>query len=167
MFTAVTSQSSWLRCGPFWKAGANGGVPEGIVSGMIELKPAAKPVIYRNFIEGVTPRGIAAGYPERANLCWDANRMSLASLWQDRFIDAAKHWEGRGQGNQTPLGGSVTRFESVAPVAVLENLQSSWPGGSSEGTELQIPGLSADKVMTISLSITRSCCGRYSGSRGG
>ena len=130
----------------FLEKGANGGVPEGIVSGMIELKPAAKPVIYRNFIEGVTPRGIAVGYPERANLCWDANRMSLALLWQDRFIDAAKHWEGRGQGNQTPLGGSVTRFESVAPVAVLENLQSSWPEDPPKERNYRFLGYRLDKV---------------------
>ncbi|MGB0762276.1 MAG: PA14 domain-containing protein, partial [Rubripirellula sp.] len=111
----------------FLKKGANGGVPEGIVNGMIELKADNKPVIYRNFIEGVTPRGIAVGYPERANLCWDANRMALAVVWQDRFIDASKHWEGRGQGNQTPLGGNVTMFEKVTPVAVLEDLDAAWP----------------------------------------
>ncbi len=111
----------------YLEKGSSGGVPEGIVSGMIELKPEAKPIIYRNFIEGVSPRGIAVGYPEKAHLCWDANNLSLALIWQDRFIDAAKHWVGRGPGNQTPLGGSVMKFEKVAPVAVLADEHAAWP----------------------------------------
>ena len=129
----------------FLEKGDKGGVPEGIVSGMIELKPDEKPVIYRNFIEGVTPRGIAVGYPERANLCWDANRMALALVWQDRFIDAAKHWEGRGQGNQTPLGGSVTKFETSAPVAVLENLEAAWPDQPPKERDYKFLGYRLDK----------------------
>ena len=129
----------------FLKKGADGGVPEGIVNGMIELKPDRKPVIYRNFIEGVTPRGIAVGYPERANLCWDANRMALAVVWQDRFIDASKHWEGRGQGNQTPLGGNVTMFEKVAPVAVLEDLETAWPQEAPKDRGYKFSGYRLDK----------------------
>ncbi|MGB1708829.1 MAG: hypothetical protein ACPHF4_13445, partial [Rubripirellula sp.] len=129
----------------FLKKGANGGVPEGIVNGMIELKADDKPVIYRNFIEGVTPRGIAVGYPERANLCWDANRMALAVVWQDRFIDASKHWEGRGQGNQTPLGGNVTMFEKVTPVAVLEDLDAAWPDGAPKERGYRFSGYRLDK----------------------
>ena len=113
---------------------------------MIELKADQKPVIYRNFIDGVTPRGIAVGYPERANLCWDANRMALAVVWQDRFIDASKHWEGRGQGNQTPLGGNVTKFETVAPVAVLQDLDTAWPDGAPKERGYKFLGYRLDKL---------------------
>ncbi len=129
----------------FLEKGANGGVPEGIVSGMIELKPEGKPVIYRNFIEGVTARGIAVGYPERANLCWDADRMALALIWQDRFIDAAKHWEGRGQGRQTPLGGSVTKLETVAAVAVLADPETAWPESAPKERGYKFLGYRLDK----------------------
>ena len=111
----------------YLEKGDKGGVPEGIVSGMIELKPTDKPVLYRNFIEGVSPRGIAVGYPEKANLCWDANELSLTLIWQDRFIDAAKHWVGRGPGNQTPLGGSTMTLEKSSPVAVLKSPEADWP----------------------------------------
>ena len=114
----------------FLSKGDKGGVPEGITGGMIELKPDARPVIYRNFIEGVSPRGIAVGYPEKVNICWDANQFSLALIWQDRFIDASKHWVGRGPGNQTPLGGNPVRLEQVAPVAVLADPSSDWPEGA-------------------------------------
>lgn len=129
----------------FLEKGTAGGVPEGIVSGMIELKPDSKPVIYRNFIENVSPRGIAVGYPEKSNLCWDANNLSLTLIWQDRFIDAAKHWVGRGQGNQTPLGGSVMKLETTAPVAVLANKETPWPSDSPKSRGYKFLGYRLDK----------------------
>ncbi len=114
----------------FLSKGTGGGAPEGISGGKMELKPTDKPIIYRNFIEGVSPRGIAVGYPEKANLCWDANNLSLTLLWQDRFIDASKHWVGRGQGNQFPFGGGVYTLEKVTPIARLQDLKTPWPTDS-------------------------------------
>jgi mono/diheme cytochrome c family protein len=129
----------------FLKQGTRGGVPEGIVSGMIELKPETKPIIYRNFIDGVSPRGIAVGYPEKVNLCWDANNLSLRLIWQDRFIDASKHWVGRGPGNQTPLGGSVMRLETTAPLAVLSDDQAAWPTEPPKSRGYKFLGYRLDK----------------------
>ena len=111
----------------YLRQGTRGGVPDGITGGMIELKAVTKPVIYRNFIEGVSPRGIAVGYLEQSNLCWDADDMSLALIWQDRFLDASKHWIGRGQGNQSPLGGNPVSLESVSPIALLADTNMAWP----------------------------------------
>ncbi len=130
----------------FLKKGTEGGVPEGIVSGMIELKPETKPIIYRNFIDSVSPRGIAIGYPEKANLCWDANNLSLALIWQDRFIDAAKHWVGRGPGNQRPLGGSVMKLETTAPVAVLTDDKMPWPSEPPKQRGYKFLGYRLDKA---------------------
>ncbi|MCG8650374.1 MAG: PA14 domain-containing protein, partial [Pirellulales bacterium] len=130
----------------FLEKGTAGGVPEGIVSGMIELKPEQKPIIYRNFIEGVSPRGIAVGYPEKANLCWDANHLSLTLIWQDRFIDASKHWVGRGPGNQVPLGGSVMKLEETAPVAVLSDANQAWPTQSPKQRGYKFLGYRLDSA---------------------
>ncbi len=102
-------------------------VPDGVLGGMIELKPNTTPIIYRNFIEGLTPRGIAVGYPEGANIAWDADTMSLAMIWHGRFIDSSLHWEGRGQGRQQPLGDHAIKFDQTVPVAVLESASSPWP----------------------------------------
>ncbi len=129
----------------FLEKGTKGGVPEGIVGGMIELKADQKPVIYRNFIEGVSPRGIAVGYPEKANLCWDANHLSLTLIWQDRFIDASKHWIGRGPGNQMPLGGSVVTLEKTSPVAVLSDSQAAWPSEPVKERGYKFLGYRLDK----------------------
>lgn len=125
--------------------GSSGGVPEGITGGMIELVPDERPVIYRNFIEGVSPRGIAVGYPEKTNLCWDADQMSLAVIWQDRFLDASRHWIGRGQGKQSPLGGNVMKYESVSPIASLENLESEWPSSPMKPRGYQFLGYRLDQ----------------------
>lgn len=107
--------------------GTKAGLPVGLTSGAIVLTPEDEPIIYRNFIEGVSPRGIAVGYPEAVNLCFDAEQMSLALIWENEFIDAGKHWKGRGQGNQRPLGDNVLSLVRGAPFAVLEDQNASWP----------------------------------------
>ena len=113
-----------------WKYLSDGdkaGIPEGLIAGVIELKPERRPILYRNFIDGLSPRGIAVGYPEGADLAWDANQLCLALVWHGRFIDASMHWNGRGNGFQTPLGDHIVRLEQTAPLAVLESLDAAWP----------------------------------------
>lgn len=107
--------------------GDKAGIPEGLIAKMIELKPVDEPIIYRNFIEGTSPRGIAVGYPELAHLAWDANELCLRLIWHDRFIDASKHWVGRGPGKQVPLGDHQLTVEPTLPLAVLESLEHPWP----------------------------------------
>lgn len=107
--------------------GPKAGPPPGLIKGAIVLKAETQPRIYRNFIEGVSPRGIAVGYPEGVNLCFDADTLSLALIWENEFIDASRHWNGRGQGNQPPLGDNVYRLVRGVPFAVLENESSDWP----------------------------------------
>ncbi|HEX7448939.1 MAG TPA: family 16 glycoside hydrolase [Pirellulales bacterium] len=107
--------------------GDKAGIPDGLIAGLIELKPESRPIIYRNFIDGLTPRGIAVGYPEKAHLAWDANLFCLALVWHGRFIDASRHWSGRGDGFQHPLGDHVVRIEQAAPLAVLDSPDAAWP----------------------------------------
>lgn len=128
--TEVYAGDTSSQVSAIWKyleQGSSAKVPIGVAGGMIELKPDERPVLYRNFLVGLTPRGIAVGYPEQANLAWDADRMALSQIWHGRFIDAAKHWQGRGQGRQEPLGDNTLSVESTIPVAVLESLNTPWP----------------------------------------
>lgn len=112
----------------YLKDGDRAGIPDGLLAEAIELKPLdGRPVIYRNFIEGLSPRGISVGYPEQCNIGWDANHMSLGLVWHGKFIDASMHWVGRGSGNQSPLGDHVTRIEETSPVAILPSADSPWP----------------------------------------
>ncbi len=129
----------------FLKDGAKAGLPEGLLGNVIELKPEGKPILYRNFIDGLTPRGIAVGYPERAHLAWDANKMCLTLIWQGRFIDAGKHWEGRGPGNQGPLGDNIMRLEDTVPFAVLESPTAEWPKQPPREQGYRFRGYDLDK----------------------
>jgi len=70
----------------------------------MELKPGDTPKMYRNFIQGAGARAIGVGYPEEVNLAFDAELCRLALIWQENFIDASRHWTGRGQGFEAPLG---------------------------------------------------------------
>ena len=120
-------QAVWL----FLEDGTKAGIPVGLNPGGIVLKPETTPIVYRNFIEGVSPRGIAVGYPEGVHLCFDAETMSLALIWENDFIDASKHWNGRGQGFQRPLGDNVYDLVRGVPFATLENTASTWPTDST------------------------------------
>ncbi len=111
--------------------GARARQPIGVEQQMIELVAGRRPTIYRNFVEGLSPRAIAVGYPEQGNLAWDAGRLSLSMLWKGAFIDASKHWVGRGPGTQGPLGDEPITLESDVPLARLDAPQSSWPTGSA------------------------------------
>ncbi|MFP6763167.1 MAG: PA14 domain-containing protein, partial [Planctomycetaceae bacterium] len=115
----------------YLKDGGNAGIPLGLQSGAIVLTPDREPLIYRNFIEGVSPRAIAVGYPELVNLCFDAEQCGLALVWHNDFIDASKHWKGRGQGNQRPLGDNILSLVRGVPVATLTTMESPWPKGSA------------------------------------
>jgi mono/diheme cytochrome c family protein len=81
--------------------------PVGLLPEAIILRADDRPLIYRNFIEGLSPRGIAVGYPEGVNVAWDAGRLALAKLWKYDFMDASRHWIGRGVGSQGPLGDAM------------------------------------------------------------
>ena len=121
------------------------GIPDGLLAQAIELKPdGTAPVIYRNFIEGISPRGIGIGYPEGANLGWDANRMALTLIWHGKFMDASKHWIGRGPGFQGPLGDDVLKVEDVAPLAVLDDPGQPWPSGEPRERGYRFRGYALD-----------------------
>jgi len=107
--------------------GAKAAVPVGLVREPMELKPVDTPILYRNFIEGSGSRAIGVGFPERVNLSWDANDMRLALVWHGAFIDASRHWTGRGEGYQPPLGDHLVSLPTHAPLAKLASPNDPWP----------------------------------------
>jgi len=111
----------------FLSEGDKAGIPDGLIADMIELKPESEPILYRNFIEGLSPRGIAVGYPENAHLAWDANELCMKLIWHGKFIDASLHWNGRGQGRQRPLGDHIMQFEPAIPFDQLASRDAAWP----------------------------------------
>lgn len=93
----------------------------------IPLVPTTTAILYRNFIQGAGTRAIGVGYPEKANLAFDANEMRLAMVWQGAFIDASRHWLDRGAGFQGPLGDNILKLHPGATFAVLAKPDEAWP----------------------------------------
>src|SRR5262249_44321008 len=96
------------------------------------LTPDKSAIIYRNFIDGAGPRGIAVGYPEKSHLAFDANDLRIAMIWQGLFIDAARHWTDRGSGFEGPLGDNVVRMPKGPTFGGRETEKSPWPGNAKD-----------------------------------
>jgi cytochrome c2 len=132
--------------------GGRAAIPAGIVREAIVLTPTSEPIIYRNFLEGpkpdggnlTAPRGFAVGYSEGANLAWDVDRFALVWLWQGQFIDASKHWVGRGPGFQSPLGDNVLALSSEVPFAVLPEPSTAWPSQPARDQGYKLRGYRYD-----------------------
>jgi hypothetical protein len=145
---AVLEGNTAKQLGAIWKYlsdGNNAPVPTGLISDPIELVPKDEPILYRNFIHGLSARGIAVGYPEKAHLAFDAEQLCLTLVWHGAFIDAAKHWVGRGPGYQTPLGDHVLPLVTGVPFAALESADTAWPAQSAKELGYRFRGYRLDK----------------------
>ncbi|PQO42448.1 PA14 domain-containing protein [Blastopirellula marina] len=120
--------------------------PFGVGQQPIELIAWRKAVIYRNFIEGAGSRAIGIGFPEKANIAFDAANMDLALIWQGSFIDASRHWTGRGQGFEGPLGDNVVALPSAPPFAYLKDPAAKWPTESGKPAGYQFLGYRLDEA---------------------
>ena len=120
-------------------------LPPGLIQGKMELVADKEAVIYRNFIKGAGPRAIGVGYPEKANLAFDADEMRLALIWQGSFIDAARHRTGRGEGFEKPLGTNIVSGPPGPAFAVLDSESAPWPKDSGKAAGWQFRGYNLDK----------------------
>lgn len=95
----------------------------------IPLYPlAGEAMIYRNFIQGVgTARGIGVGFSEGIHFAYDAQNGRLPMIWKGGFMDAKRHWTGRGQGFQPPSGSPINLDPLGAIIADLSDIKAEWP----------------------------------------
>ncbi len=119
-------------------------LPDGLIPAKAELVARDEAVIYRQFIQGVSPRGIGVGYPEKVNLAFDADEVRLALIWQGAFIDASRHHSGRGQGFEAPLGVNVVNWTPGVPFASLAGPDAPWPTGTGHAAGYQFGGYRLD-----------------------
>ena len=124
----------------FLSDGQKAAMPVGVGGQPIELIAKTEPLIYRNFIADVGPRAIGVAYPEKANLAFDANDLRPALIWHGAFIDAAKHWTGRGQGFQGPLGDDIVKLAPGPNLAKLANADEPWPTKTAKELGYQFRG---------------------------
>lgn len=127
----------------YFSQGKDAKTPIGLYPNAIELRATTRPVIYRNFLTGLSPRGIGVGYPDGINIGWDSQRMMLAKIWKNAFIDASKHWIGRGPGAQEPLGDAVITIDRATPVARVEP-GAPWPTADAFKSSVRFLGYRLD-----------------------
>lgn len=130
----VLDGSTELQIRSIWEylnEGDQAQLPTGLVTGAIELVAFDDAIMYRNFIEGAGSRAIGVGYAEKLNLAYDANQMRLALLWHGSFIDASRHWTGRGVGFEPPLGENVLKLPADPELALLKTAGAEWPTGNA------------------------------------
>lgn len=65
-----------------------------------------RPMVRRMFLPNASPAAIAVALPGDLNLCWDAGPCRLRYVWRGGFLDAEKHFTGKGQA-LARLGGPV------------------------------------------------------------
>ena len=148
--SAVQIEAIWM----YLSDGKQAKVPSGLQREAIELTPTDRPIVYRNFIEGLSPRGIAVGFPEKAHFAWDAEHMTPRLIWHGAFIDASLHWSGRGAGNQSPLGDHIMTLPSGPPLAVLSSLDQPWPDANPREHGFRFRGYSLSKHGTPTFRYT-------------
>ncbi|MSQ94774.1 MAG: cytochrome c1 [Gemmataceae bacterium] len=107
--------------------GKNAMLPVGLNKSSIPLIPINEAIIYRNFIQGAGTRAIGVGFPERAHLAFDANDIRLAMIWQGGFMDAKRHWTGRGEGAEAPMGDNILNLPAGVTFFVLAKDDEAWP----------------------------------------
>jgi cbb3-type cytochrome oxidase cytochrome c subunit len=79
--------------------------------GLHDLPPASidegdRPLVFRTFLPGVTPRAAAIRFPNRVHLAYDLQACRLAYAWTGDFLDTNPVWGGRG-GSRAGLKGPV------------------------------------------------------------
>lgn len=114
-------------------------LPEGVLIESVvgeELIPMGEPIVHRTFMNGVGPRSILVGFPERVHVAFDANAMRLAKIWRGRFFDGSGVSSGRTDRFLDPLGDDVLDLPAGPALAFLEKGDSPWPAAEMNDRNL-------------------------------
>lgn len=108
--------------------GPNLPLPEGLVSDSdtFNLTPLTEPIYFGTFMEGLSARVLAVGFPERVHLAFDQHHVRLAKVWRGDFINAEGTWNGRAGQLEHPAGVDV-RDLPPGPAFALVGPDDAWP----------------------------------------
>lgn len=107
-------------------------------------------IVHRAFLPDAKPRAIGVGYPGQVNVVWDADNLNLAYVYRGDFMDAAKHWNGRGSGSE-PIGVDRVKTAQGLPLQVLESLDEAWQPVSETKVKYERDTDDPQKEITINV----------------
>jgi len=92
-----------------------------------ELVPVDRPLYIGCFMQGLSARVLAVGFPEKVHLAFDEEHVRLARLWKGRFFDAEGTWRGRAGRLEQPPGEAVRELPPGDAWAWLAGPDAPWP----------------------------------------
>ena len=66
-------------------------------------------------------------FPGGGNFAYSADHCAPELFWRGAFIDAGRHWTGRGQGAQPPASEEKLKLTDAPVIAVLNSAATTWP----------------------------------------
>ncbi|HVS19622.1 MAG TPA: hypothetical protein VMT18_13545, partial [Planctomycetota bacterium] len=104
-------------------------LPEGLVvpDEVYEVAVGDEPACVGVFMEGLSPRVLCVGFPERTHYAFDVQASRLALAWRGRFFNARGTWEGRAGALERPPSDDVLELPRGTPLAVLDGPDAPWP----------------------------------------
>lgn len=104
-------------------------LPEGLVvpDEVYEIAVGDEPACVGVFMEGLSPRVLSVGFPERTHYAFDMQNSRLARVWRGRFFNARGTWEGRAGALERPPGDDVLDLPRGAALAFLAGPAAPWP----------------------------------------
>lgn len=112
------------------------------------LSPSGEPIVFAAFMEGVGPRAIAVGYPQRAHVAWDAERSRMALIWRGEFMDARGTWHQRAGAVDRPAGTDVIELPPGPAVCAFTDPQQPWPNHSGIGLGMRLDSAGVPRFRT-------------------
>ncbi|MDA0213987.1 MAG: c-type cytochrome [Planctomycetota bacterium] len=122
-------------------------LPKGMVAGNeYDLIPQERPIVLGTFMDGLSARCFAVGFPEQIHFVYDGDHRRTAKAWRGKFMDAAGTWFGRAGLLCEPAGFDVIDFPMGDAVAILANSQSKWPEKSGREAGWRFLGSDRDSA---------------------
>jgi hypothetical protein len=99
--------------------------------------PVDHPVMLSVFMEGLSARTVAVGYPERVSAAFDVEHARLALLWRGDFLNVEGTWRGRAGELETPDGHHLL---ALPPGPALWQLDTPWPEAAGRASGWRMAG---------------------------
>jgi hypothetical protein len=118
-------------------------LPSGLVVDRADYAqvPVDHAVMLSVFMEGLSARTLAVGYPERVSAAFDAEHARLALLWRGDFLNMEGTWRGRAGQLESPDGHHVL---ALPPGPAVWRLDEAWPEAAGRPSGWRTAGHSRD-----------------------